>query len=200
MRDLTKDEIAKLSLNELRLLANEVEQEIHSRREEGRRWLASSDASAPLHWRRDGAGQWYGIGLNGSGDLQGDHPVAGINHHEATAFSAWSASLGGELRGTVLQHEYQWEVAARSGLLEEIGKVWEWCANGFHPYPEFAPFPDRTTSQDHFGGDRISLRGAGLHTQRCLRRASFRHWARAHSRHLFFDSKKSLSNKVGTFF
>lgn len=39
MRDLTKDEIAKLSLNELRLLANEVEQEIHSRREEGRRWL-----------------------------------------------------------------------------------------------------------------------------------------------------------------
>jgi iron(II)-dependent oxidoreductase len=157
--------------------------------EEGRRWLASSDASAPLHWRRDGAGQWYGIGLNGSGDLQGDHPVAGINHHEATAFSAWSASLGGELRGTVLQHEYQWEVAARSGLLEEIGKVWEWCANGFHPYPEFAPFPDRTTSQDHFGGDRISLRGAGLHTQRCLRRASFRHWARAHSRHLFTGSR-----------
>jgi hypothetical protein len=37
--DLTKDDIAKLSLNDLRELANQVEEEIHSRREEGRRWL-----------------------------------------------------------------------------------------------------------------------------------------------------------------
>jgi iron(II)-dependent oxidoreductase len=156
---------------------------------DGRRWLAASDATAPLHWRRDEAGRWYGIGLNGPSDLQGDDPVAGINHHEATAFAAWSASLGGELRGAVLPHEYQWEVAARSGLLEEIGKAWEWCANSFHPYPQFAPFPDQTASQDHFGGESVTLRGAGLHTQGCLRRASFRNWASAHSRHLFAGSR-----------
>jgi iron(II)-dependent oxidoreductase len=142
--------------------------------EEGRRWRQGSNAAAPLHWRRDRSGRWYGIGLNGAVDLQPDQPVSGLAYYEANAFAAWVASLGEELRGAVLQHEYQWEVAARSGRIEGIGQVWEWCANPFHPYPQFRPFPDSSVSEADFGGDQYSLRGASLHTQRCRRRASFR--------------------------
>lgn len=39
MSDLRESDITKLSLNDLRKLADRVDQEIHSRREEGRRWL-----------------------------------------------------------------------------------------------------------------------------------------------------------------
>ncbi|MEA3277818.1 MAG: SUMF1/EgtB/PvdO family nonheme iron enzyme [Pseudomonadota bacterium] len=153
--------------------------------EDGLRWLNAAGPEAPLHWRRDDAGRWYGVGLNGAGDLQPDDPVSGVNQYEAAAFAAWTAALGGDLGGAVLQHEYQWEVAARSGLIEGTGRAWEWCANPFHPYPKFTPFPDANVSQAFFGGGQISLRGAGLHTQRCLRRASFRNWAAAQERHHF---------------
>lgn len=153
--------------------------------EEGRGWLSQTEASAPWQWRRDLDGHWYEMGLNGPADLATEEPVAGINQYEAAAFAAWVASLGGDLTGAVLQHEYQWEVAARSGVIEDTGRVWEWCANALHPYPDFAAFPNGEVSQASFGGGSVSLRGASLHTQRCLRRASFRNWAPPHSRHLF---------------
>ncbi len=91
-------------------------------------------------------------------------------------------SLGGEYAGAVVQHEYQWELAARSGLIAGTGRAWEWCANPFHPYPDFTPFPDPETSATAFDIDGGVLRGACLHTQRCLRRASFRHHRRSEDR------------------
>lgn len=141
----------------------------------GQAWLASDMARAPWHWRRDGQGGWHALGLNGPVPLVAEDPVAGLSHHEARAHAAWVASLGGALTGAVVQHEYQWEVAARGGHLEGTGRVWEWCANPFHPYPDFSPFPDPSVSAAAFGTDQGVLRGASLHTQRCLRRASFRH-------------------------
>jgi iron(II)-dependent oxidoreductase len=145
--------------------------------EEGRRWRNATDASAPLHWRSDRAGRWFGIGLNGGADLQPDEAVASLSRYEAEAFAAWVSSLGQTQSGAVLPHEYQWEVAARSRLIEGTGRVWEWCANPFHPYAGFKPFPDSSAAEVDFGGHRFSLRGASLHTQRCLRRASFRNRA-----------------------
>jgi len=153
--------------------------------EQGTQWRDGLEAAAPLHWRRDEARNWYGSGLNGPVDLQPNEPVSGVSHHEAQAFATWVAGLGGDLDGAALQHEYQWEVAARLGRIEGVGRVWEWCANTFHPYPEFHPFPDSSISQPDFGGDRLSLRGGSLHTQRCLRRASFRNRATAGDRHGF---------------
>lgn len=153
--------------------------------EAGRRWRDGSGATAPLHWRRDRAQCWYGIGLQGPADLHPDAPVAGLSRHEAQAFAAWVAERGRDLSGAVPQHEYQWEVAARAGLIEGTGQVWEWCANPFHPYPEFRPFPDSSISQADFVANRLSLRGASLHTQGCLRRASFRNRATAGDRQGF---------------
>jgi iron(II)-dependent oxidoreductase len=145
--------------------------------DEGRGWPAQSKVAAPWQWRRDPEGNWYEMALNGPVDLAAEEPVSGINRHEAAAVAAWASGLGGDLIGAVLQHEYQWEVAARTGVIEGTGRIWEWCANPFHPYPELSPFPDGTVSEPFFGGGHFSLRGASLHTQRCLRRASFRNWA-----------------------
>jgi iron(II)-dependent oxidoreductase len=122
------------------------------------------------------------MNLNGPADLPPDAPVNGINRHEARAFTVWAASLGGGHAGAVVQHEYQWEVAARAGLLENAGLVWEWCANPFHPYPDFAPFGNLRASIEAFERAEGVMRGASLHTQRCLRRASYRHHAPADDR------------------
>lgn len=150
--------------------------------EAGRAWLTGAPRQHPEYWRRDSEGQWYEVVVNGTGDLPPDEPVAGINHFEAEAFSRWADSRGGEFEGAVLQHEYQWEIAARSGVLQQTGRVWEWCGNSFHTYPEYQPFPDSRSSADESAG---VLRGASLHTQPVLRRASLRHWARPQSHHHF---------------
>ena len=83
----------------------------------------------PEHWRRDNAGRWYGVGVNGPSDLDPHQPVMGINQHEAKAYANWAAELGDSTAGAVLMHEYQWELAARSGAISELGRVWEWCSN-----------------------------------------------------------------------
>ncbi len=67
--------------------------------EEGRHWRDGSGAATPLHWRRDQAKCWYGIGLQGPVDLQPGAPVAGLSRHEAQAFATWVAELTGDLRG-----------------------------------------------------------------------------------------------------
>ncbi len=144
---------------------------------EGQAWLIASQANSPWHWRQDDHDHWYGLGLNGARPLNAEEPIAGLNRHEARAYAAWVAGLGGTHAGAVLQHEYQWEIAARAGHLQGTGLVWEWCANPCHPYPDFTPFPDPSASQQAFAAHQGVLRGASLYTQRCLRRASFRHLA-----------------------
>jgi iron(II)-dependent oxidoreductase len=148
-------------------------------------WRTRSGNDHPLPWRRDARGGWYGVGLNGASDLESTEPVMGISQHEARAFAAWASASSSALAGAVLQHEYQWEVAARSGALAGTGRLWEWCANPFHPYPEFTPFPAEALSQAYFDGAHFSLRGASLHTQPALRRASFRQWARPEEKFRF---------------
>ncbi len=142
--------------------------------EAGTSWLDTTSRHHPEYWRRDRQGNWYEIAVNGAGDLPPEEPVAGINRHEAEAFARWSDRLEDDFKGAVLQHEYQWEVAARSGVLQQTGRVWEWCANTFHTYPDYQPFPDDHPAADAHQG---ILRGASLHTPQVLRRASQRRWA-----------------------
>ena len=101
--------------------------------EDGWDWLQSLNGSHPDHWRRDSAGNWCGVGVQGPGDLPADQPVTGINRHEAGAYANWVSARGQETAGAVLAHEYQWELAARTGAIELVGRAWEWCSNRFHP-------------------------------------------------------------------
>jgi iron(II)-dependent oxidoreductase len=148
----------------------------------GQAWQQSAQRSHPMYWRQDEWGHWYMIGINGPSDLAPEDPVTGISQYEAQAVANWAGSLGQEYHGAVLQHEYQWELAARTGVIKQLGRAWEWCSNNFHPYPEFQPFPDNFTSMPDFQPGVISLRGGSIHTQRILRRASMRHRAPAEQR------------------
>lgn len=155
----------------------------------GGEWLKTEASGAPSHWRRDAAGHWYGIGLNGPFDLIGGEPVYGINHYEASAFAVWTSERGGDTAGAILQHEYQWETAQRTQVLENPGRVWEWCANTFEPYSEYQapPEPQRTTPD--FDDEHRSLRGGCLHTQPTLRRPSFRNRGLPHQQFLFAGAR-----------
>ncbi len=154
--------------------------------EPGQRWLPTATTHHPQYWHQDPDGHWYEIALNGPSDLHPEEPVAGINRFEAEAFACWAGRQSERFEGAILQHEYQWEIAARSGVLQQTGRVWEWCGNPFHTYPDYQPFPDSLPPADE---TQAMLRGASLHTQKVLRRASLRHWAPASARHLFAGAR-----------
>ncbi len=141
----------------------------------GRRWREEHDATQPHHWRRDILGHWYGVGLNGPFDLIAEDAVSGLSLYEAEAYAAWVGSLGGKLAGAVVQHEYQWEVAVRSQAIADYGRVWEWCANPFHPYTGYQPPADPEAASRGFDAGHHTLRGGCLHSQRIQRRSSYRH-------------------------
>jgi iron(II)-dependent oxidoreductase len=153
--------------------------------DEGWLWLSANGHTHPEYWRRDQAGNWYEVAINGNSHLPPEEPVSGISHYEAQAFSRWVDHEGGEYSGAVIQHEYQWEMAVRTGVVKQIGRAWEWCGNPFHHYPAFQPFPDGETPDPADVEKHITLRGASLHTQPALRRASFRHWALPSDHHRF---------------
>lgn len=145
----------------------------------------SRTANHPHNWRQDDQGHWFGTGINGPFDLIGEDPATGVTHHEALAYAAWVASLGGELSGAVLQHEFQWEAAARTQGISDFGRVWEWCSNIFEPYSDFQAtryLEARTPGFDHH---HFPLRGGSLHTQRALRRLSYRKAALPETDNLF---------------
>lgn len=142
----------------------------------GWRWHQDLSRAMPDGWRR-GARGWYGIGPDGAAALDPDGSVLGISRHEAEAFARWA--------GARLPHEYEWEAARRLDLLEGVGEAWEWCANRFHPYPGFRPFPYDGYSLPWFDGAHYVLRGASLHTLTALRRAGFRNFYTQDKRHIF---------------
>ncbi|MGB5563689.1 MAG: SUMF1/EgtB/PvdO family nonheme iron enzyme [Sedimenticolaceae bacterium] len=156
---------------------------------EGRQWRESISAIAPWHWRQDDAGHWYCIGTNGAMDLHPDEPVAGLGAHESRAFAAWAAARGNGLSGAVPQHEYQWEVAARLGEIEQHGRSWEWCANAFHTYPGYQAPPDPLLEPCPIDSGALVLRGGCLHTQPSLRRSTFRFCAAPGQRSLFAGTR-----------
>ncbi len=156
--------------------------------DEGRAWH-DKKPKRPHHWRKDLAGNWYGLGLNGPFDLIAEDAVTGISHHEASAYANWVSTLGGQLAGAVVQHEYQWEVAVRSKVLKEYGRVWEWCANPFHRYDGYIEPENAEAATQQFDDGHFSLRGGSLHSQKMQRRSSHRHHALPDDRFRFSGTR-----------
>jgi len=140
-------------------------------------WRRENEISSPDHWRKTDTGDWYAVSMKGSYDLAGSEPVSGVSYYEARAFARWANAR--------LPHEYQWEAACRIGLLEQTGRVWEWCDNSFHAYEGFTPFPYPEYSRPWIDGKHFSLRGGSLHTRPAIKRPSFRNFFLPDKRHIF---------------
>lgn len=148
--------------------------------EAGWQWLSTTKSQHPHYWKKDILGNYYQIGLNGAVDLITNEAICGLNYFEAEAYSGWVAAHGGRLAGAVVQHEYQWEVAARSGELLQRGESWEWCANAYHPYTGYEQSNDPELVIAQFGNtDYYSLRGGACLSQKILRRSSARTYGKA---------------------
>jgi iron(II)-dependent oxidoreductase len=153
----------------------------------GWEWCRHHDVRHPDHWRQNEEGHWCGIGVRGTYQLADTEPVCGISHYEASAFARWA--------GGSLPHEYEWETACRLGVLQQTGRVWEWCENTFHPYQGFTAFPYPEYSQPWFDGRHYSLRGGSLHTRASVKRPSFRNFFEADKRHIFAGLRLSYRNR-----
>jgi len=137
-------------------------------------YMENQNVSPPWHWRQDAVGHYYGIGLNGPFDLLPDEPVHGLSQQQAIGLASWASNEIKGLEGAVLQHEYQWEVSARTQKIKSTGRVWEWCANTFQPYSQYEPPEDKEMATQSFDGSLACLRGGSIHTQPSLRRSSLR--------------------------
>lgn len=157
--------------------------------EAGWAW-AQQSRQHPWHWRQNTNGRWFGIGINGPSELAADEPVVGINYFEAEAFCHWLSHQHEQYKGAVLQHEYQWETAARLGVVKQTGLAREWTSSQFHSYPGYeAPAIQELASGELNQPGYMTAKGVSLHSQPSIRRTSLRMPVKPHQQHWLTGSR-----------
>jgi ergothioneine biosynthesis protein EgtB len=134
--------------------------------------------SAPGYWRQaDGA--WFTLTLAGLKPVDPAMPVCHISYYEADAFARWT--------GQHLPTEFEWEVAARAGILDDaFGLVWQWTRSAYLPYPGYQADPGALGEYNgKFMVNQMVLRGSSLATPRGHARASYRNFFPAPARWQF---------------
>ena len=139
-------------------------------------FMKKTGAPPPFGWLHNRTGGWYSASGAAPCDIDPAAPVAGIDRGDAEAFARYARAR--------LPHEYEWERAARLGLLKRIGEAWEWCANRFHPWPGFRPWPYREYSIPWFDARHVVLRGGSVHTEPEICRPGFRNFYTPETRHI----------------
>jgi len=150
----------------------------------GHVWRKQQSAIAPIQWQKDDNGNWYGMSINGAADLPDTDPVRGLSWYEAQAYANWAAANRPGCEGAALPHEYQWEAAVRTQIIDMKSQTLEWCANPFEAYDQYQRPEDPELATREFTGNYLSIRGNGLHTLPALQRGSYRHRGLADSNHL----------------
>ncbi|ETR75759.1 hypothetical protein X566_24110 [Afipia sp. P52-10] len=133
---------------------------------------------APGHWREID-GEWHTMTLGGLRSLDLDAPVCHISYYEADAFARWS--------GKHLPTETEWEVAARSGQLNDaFGIVWQWTRSAYSPYPGYRAVEGALGEYNgKFMVNQLVLRGSSLATPEGHSRVTYRNFFYPHHRWQF---------------
>ena len=124
---------------------------------------------APGYWRKqDGA--WFTMTLGGFRPVDPALPVCHVSYYEADAFARWA--------GKHLPSEAEWEVAARSGALDDaFGQVWQWTRSAYSPYPGYQAEPGALGEYNgKFMINQMVLRGSSLATPDGHSRPSYRNF------------------------
>jgi gamma-glutamyl hercynylcysteine S-oxide synthase len=111
-----------------------------------------------------------------------DAPACHVSWFEAEAFA--------RAHGARLPTEAEWERAATSTqgnrpVLAGRGRVWEWTASTFGPYPGFRAHPYREYSEVFFGREYRVLRGGSWATHPRVATTTFRNWDLPMRRQIF---------------
>ena len=123
--------------------------------------------SAPIYWRRDGAGEFSEYTSRGRRAVVRDAPVRHLSLYEADAYARW--------RGLRLPTEAEWEVA--SDQLDDVGVGWEWTSSAYSAYPGFAPLEGALGEYNgKFMSGQFVLRGGSCATAPDHARATYRNF------------------------
>lgn len=113
-------------------------------------------------------------------------PVCHVSWFEADAFAhAHDARLPTEAEWEKAATWEQQDGGGSDGIANSIGRVWEWTASHFLPYPGFAPFPYREYSEVFFGETYRVLRGGSWATHPRVAGPHFRNWDLPERRQIF---------------
>jgi len=134
--------------------------------------------SAPGHWR-EVDGRWQVMTLGGLQDIDPGAPVCHVSYYEADAFARW--------RGRHLPTEFEWEVAARAGQLNDaFGLVWQWTRSAYAPYPGYRAIEGALGEYNgKFMVNQLVLRGGSLATPDGHSRLTYRNFFYPHHRWQF---------------
>jgi ergothioneine biosynthesis protein EgtB len=133
---------------------------------------------APGHWREID-GQWHVMTLAGLKPVDPTAPVCHVSYYEADAFARWA--------GKHLPTEMEWEVAARSGQLNDaFGIVWQWTRSSYSPYPGYRAIEGALGEYNgKFMVNQLVLRGSSLATPEGHSRITYRNFFYPHHRWQF---------------
>ncbi|MBN9008489.1 MAG: ergothioneine biosynthesis protein EgtB [Rhizobiales bacterium] len=139
---------------------------------------SNEEWDAPGHWRKTDDG-WQVMTLAGLQPVDPAAPVCHISYYEADAFARWN--------GNHLPTEMEWEVAARTGQLNDaFGIVWQWTRSAYSPYPGYAAVEGALGEYNgKFMVNQLVLRGSSLATPDGHSRVTYRNFFYPHHRWQF---------------
>jgi len=131
--------------------------------------VAAEAWSAPGNWREID-GKWHVFAFNGLSPVDGGGPVSHVSYYEADAFARWA--------GKHLPSEFEWEIGARAGELEDaFGTVWQWTRSAYAPYPAYCPVAGALGEYNgKFMVNQMVLRGSSVATPPGHARVSYRNF------------------------
>jgi ergothioneine biosynthesis protein EgtB len=143
-------------------------------------WAAvqNEEWRAPFYWRK-ADDEWRSMSLGGMRPVDPAAPVCHVSYYEADAFARWA--------GKHLPTEFEWEVAAREGLLADpFGIVWQWTRSAYLAYPGYRAIEGALGEYNgKFMINQMVLRGGSLATPEGHSRFSYRNFFPPHSRWQF---------------